>query len=254
VLKFLLNVRDFDLLGTGVAAVGTGVVGTGVAVAGTGVERGRGPRIAVIDSGVHAAHPHVQHVAGGIGVDDHGHYHDDYVDRLGHGTAVTAVIREKAPDAEIWAIKVFDRELTATGPALVSALEWARTHEVDLINLSLGTTNTDHEHALAAEVAHARDAGIIVVCAGPREGCRWLPGALPRVIRVVDDMTLARDVCEVAVGDAGDVTISASGYPRPIPGVPPERNLKGISFAVANVTGMLSRAWPAWPDWCTGAR
>ena len=31
----------------------------------------------------------------------------------------------------------------------------------------------------------------------------------------------------------------ASGYPRPIPGVPPERNLKGISFAVANVTGLL---------------
>lgn len=34
----------------------------------------------------------------------------------------------------------------------------------------------------------------------------------------------------------------ASGYPRPIPGVPPERNLKGISFAVANVTGVLARA------------
>ena len=31
----------------------------------------------------------------------------------------------------------------------------------------------------------------------------------------------------------------ASGYPRPIPGVAPERNLKGISFAVANTTGLL---------------
>jgi subtilisin family serine protease len=71
-------------------------------------------RIAIIDSGVHAAHPHVQGVAGGIGIDDHGRLHDDYVDRLGHGTAVTAVIREKAPEAEIWAVKVFDRELHAT--------------------------------------------------------------------------------------------------------------------------------------------
>ena len=34
---------------------------------------------------------------------------------------------------------------------------------------------------------------------------------------------------------------AASGYPRPIPGVPREKNLKGISFAVANVTGTL--AW-----------
>jgi hypothetical protein len=33
----------------------------------------------------------------------------------------------------------------------------------------------------------------------------------------------------------------ASGYPRPIPGVPPERNLSGISFAVANVTDWLAR-------------
>jgi hypothetical protein len=33
----------------------------------------------------------------------------------------------------------------------------------------------------------------------------------------------------------------ATGVPRPIPGVPPERNLKGLSFAVANVTGILAR-------------
>ena len=35
------------------------------------------------------------------------------------------------------------------------------------------------------------------------------------------------------------ITLRASGYPRPIPGVPPERNLKGLSFAVANATGLL---------------
>ncbi len=79
----------------------------------------------MIDSGVHANHPHVGGVAGGIGIDDHGAAHDDYVDRLGHGTAVTAAIREKAPDAEIFAIKVFDRELAATGQALVAACEYA---------------------------------------------------------------------------------------------------------------------------------
>ena len=39
----------------------------------------------------------------------------------------------------------------------------------------------------------------------------------------------------------GDVVCRASGFPRPVPGVPPERNLKGTSFAVANVTGVLAR-------------
>jgi len=34
----------------------------------------------------------------------------------------------------------------------------------------------------------------------------------------------------------------ASGYPRPVPGVPPARNLHGISFAVANMTGFVARA------------
>jgi hypothetical protein len=29
--------------------------------------------------------------------------------------------------------------------------------------------------------------------------------------------------------------------PRPIPGVPVERNLSGLSFAVANATGFLAR-------------
>jgi len=38
------------------------------------------------------------------------------------------------------------------------------------------------------------------------------------------------------------LTARASGYPRPVPGVPPSRNLKGISFAVANVTGLMARA------------
>lgn len=33
--------------------------------------------------------------------------------------------------------------------------------------------------------------------------------------------------------------LRASPYPRPIPGVPLERNLNGISFAVANVTGVF---------------
>jgi subtilisin family serine protease len=205
------------------------------------VGTGRGVRIAVIDSGVHAAHPHVQGVAGGIGIDHAGLTHDDLVDRLGHGTAVAAVLREKAPAAEILAVKVFDRELSTTGDALVAALRWARNHDVRLVNLSLGTANPSHEAALRAEVRAADAAGVIVVAAGEQDGTRWLPGSLPGVVAVTLDMTLPRDVCEVAIADTGRVTIRASGYPRPIPGVPPERNLKGLSFAVANASGLLAR-------------
>jgi len=40
----------------------------------------------------------------------------------------------------------------------------------------------------------------------------------------------------------GRAVVAASPYPRPIPGVPKERNLHGISFAVANATGCLAAA------------
>jgi subtilisin family serine protease len=197
-------------------------------------------RVAVIDSGVHAAHPHVNGVAGGVGIDAEGREHDDFVDRLGHGTAVTAVIREKAPLAEILAVKVFDRELSASGPALVAACEWALKWQARLLNLSLGTLNQDFDAALRRVAAEGRKAGAVIVAAAPEDDKQWLPGALPDVCKVTVDWTLPRDRCRGTITPDGVVTIAASGFPRPIPGVPPERNLKGLSFAVANATGLLA--------------
>lgn len=200
-------------------------------------------RVAVIDSGVHASHPHVGGVAGGIGIDDTGATHEDYVDRLGHGTAVAAAIREKAPDAEIFAIKVFDRELAATGQALVAACDQARAFNAHLVNLSLGTLNPDHETALAEAVQRLSGSGAVVVAAGEQDGQRWLPGALEGVWAVTLDWRIPRDGCRLDRLGARGARFSASGYPRPIPGVSPERNLKGLSFAVANVTGLLAALW-----------
>ena len=197
-------------------------------------------RVAVIDSGVHASHPHVNGVAGGVGIDSEGHEHNDYVDRLGHGTAVAAVIREKAPDAAILAIKVFDRELAATGVALVAACEWALREGAHLVNLSLGTLNEGHEPALAEVVKKLRAAGAIVIAAGTQDGARWLPGSLPGVWSVTLDWSLPRDEAHVMFGADGAVSFRAAGLPRPIPGIPPEKNLKGLSFAVANTTGVLA--------------
>jgi len=197
-------------------------------------------RVAVIDSGVHAAHPHVQGIAEGIAIDTDGREHADYTDRLGHGTAVTAAIREKAPDAELLAIKVFDRELTTTAVALVSAIDWALRQRAHVINLSLGTANQEHEAALTRAVECANAASVAIVAAAPQPGARWLPGAIAGVIRVELDWTMPRDACRVDLAGA-HITITASGYPRPIPGVPAEHNLKGASFAVANATGLLAR-------------
>ena len=198
-------------------------------------------RVAVIDSGVHASHPHVGGVSGGIGIDEHGDAHDDYTDRLGHGTAVTAAIREKAPAADIYAIKVFDRELASTGSALVAACDHAIAHGVDVINMSLGTTNADHECAFAEALDRIRANGAVLIAAGMQDDVRWLPGSMPGAWPVSLDWTIPRDQCRLDRLNAAGAMFRASGYPRPIPGVPPERNLKGLSFAVANVTGIIAR-------------
>jgi hypothetical protein len=203
---------------------------------------GRGVSIAVVDSGIHPSHPHVERVAAGIAIDEAGQPGGDVTDRLGHGTAVAAAIHEKAPDAVLVAVKVFDRSLATSGRALVEAIRWAAVSRISIVNLSLGTTNADHEGALAEAVALAVEAGALVVAAAPDAVSRWLPGALPGVIGVEVDAASPRDACRIERLPDGRLIARASAHPRPIPGIPPERNLQGVSFAVANTTGLLALA------------
>jgi hypothetical protein len=202
--------------------------------------RGRGIRIAVIDSGIHVGHPHVGGFAGAVGFDDRCRAVDDVVDRLGHGTAVAAAIHEKAPDAELHVVKVFDSTLSTTVSALKRALQWAGESGAHLVNLSLGTPKSEHEGVLAPVVAKLASAGCLVISARRDRGRTWWPGSLPAAVGVTLDWEIHRHAMVLEVGGEG-LRLRASGYPRPIPGVHPERNLRGVSFAVANVTGILAR-------------
>lgn len=202
---------------------------------------GRGVRVAVIDSGVNPAHAHVRGVAGGMGYAPDGRMSADYLDFVGHGTAVTAVIREKAPQAQVYAVKVFQRRLETTVEALVGAIHWSVARDMDIINLSLGTSNPTHERGLAEAVAEALANGVVIVAAAPEQDVRWLPGALPGVVAVSLDWSMPREECRLERDATGGLHAWATGYPRPIPDVSPEDNLKGLSFAVANVTGLLAR-------------
>jgi len=201
-------------------------------------------RIGVIDSGVHAAHPHIGGVAGGVAIAADGGEDADYTDRLGHGTAVMAAIREQAPDADLFAVKIFHDGLTARIGALVQAIDWCAAKGMQLINLSLGTSNAAHEAALREALERVRARGAVLVAAYEDAGVRWLPGSLPGAIPVGLDEDCPRGAYRSTALEDGRTLYRASGFARPIPGVPPERNLKGISFAVANVTGLLAREWP----------
>jgi hypothetical protein len=182
-------------------------------------------KIAIIDSGIHPNHPHVGEIAGAVEIKLTGEG-PDATDRLGHGTAVAGAIRERAPDAELYAVKVFDRRLTANIAVILRALEWCRDHGIDLVNLSLGTENPAHRE----NFVRALSDDLLVVSAASA-----LPGSLPEVIGVLPDPDCPRDAFRYR-----DRVFHASPYARPIPGVPVDRNLRGISFAVANMTGLVA--------------
>jgi subtilisin family serine protease len=201
---------------------------------------GRGVRVAVIDSGVHAKHPHVESVAGGVGIGEDGSFSSDFVDRLGHGTAVAAAIREKAPGASLYAVRVFGASLVTSVTTLLAAIDWAVTSRMHIVNLSLGTSEGQHEPAFRAAVDRATAAGVLIVAARDDQGIRWFPGSLPGVVSVRADADCPRDAFRVD-REPNAVVFRASPFPRPIPHMPQEQNLNGISFAVANITGFLAR-------------
>ena len=203
---------------------------------------GRGVKVAIIDSGVNPSHPHVGGVSGGTRISSNDTTSSpDYLDFIGHGTAVTAAIREKVPEAQLYAVKVFDRTLTTNIEVILKAIDWCVNNEMDLVNLSLGTANNEHRDLMERAAARAVAKGTTLVAAREMSGALSLPGCLPSVIGVDVDWECSRDDYKVKHLDDGPVFI-ASAYPREIPGVSRERNMSGISFAVANMTGFVARA------------
>lgn len=201
---------------------------------------GKGVRVAVIDSGVNSGHPHITRIAGGVAIT--GQLEDGvYTDVMGHGTAVMAAIQEKAPDAEYFAVRVFHNALRTSIDSLLRAIEWSLEQRVHVINLSLGTANPAHAARFAPLVQRASEQGAILVSARDANGVPALPGSLAGVIGVSLDWDCPRETFRSRQTSEGTEWY-ACGYPRDLPGMPRERNLHGISFAVANMAGFVVRA------------
>lgn len=205
----------------------------------------RSVRVAVIDSGVNPRHPHISSLAGGVVINESGQAEPgDYSDYLGHGTAVTAAIQEKAPNADYFAVRLFQTSLRTTTDALFQAIEWAIAEQMDVINLSLGTRNPAQKSRFEETIARACEEGVMLVAARQAGEDLCYPGSLPGTINVGLDWDCPRERFRYAKETAEGV-FYASGYPRDLPGMSRERNLNGISFAVANMCGFVIRACEA---------
>ena len=143
-------------------------------------------RIAIVDSGIDASHSGVRDVAGGVHIQIEGEvvFWDDHTDCAGHGTACAGIIRKKAPNAMLYSVRIFDDSLMADGRALIAAIQWCIDNEMDVVNLSLGTTDVTFKKSLQKVCRKAVDAGAILVAAESNDRGESYPAVFPEVVGV----------------------------------------------------------------------
>jgi len=158
--------------------------------------RGAGIKIAVVDTGLDAAHPDFagRVVAGASFVGG------DYGDENGHGTHVAGIVagdgsvlggkyRGVAPESQIYVSRVLDRNGSGSMSGVMAGVEWAVDQKVDVMNLSLGgALSSDGQDALSLTCNAAVAEGIVVCVAagnaGPGSKTVGSPGAAADVITI----------------------------------------------------------------------
>ena len=199
-------------------------------------------RVAVIDSGIDPTHEKI------------GAVHEVLLDSVsrqealgtGHGTACAGIIRQIAPTIALYDIRIFDESLTADGLALLAAIRWTIEQQMDVVNLSLGTTDVAFRDGLAEICRQARDTGVILVAAEHNDGRESYPAVLPDVIGVAGGKVRGlygyyyrsgHAIECVARGDAQRVCWTD----------PPYVMVSGTSFAAPHITGIVALIRQAHP-------
>ncbi len=215
--------------------------------------RGRGVKIAVLDSGVEIGHPDF------LGRK----LRDDFVlevdhqdpfqpgngrDLYGHGTAIAGIIWSLAPEAEIGSLRILGPNLGARTAQVSLAANRAMELGYDVLNCSFGCSILGHLPLYKAWVDRAELCGVHVIAASgshdPRQP-EW-PAHFPSVLGVDASRTAESEItrCQGRV-----VEFTAPGSNRKVPWKDgTHRIMTGSSFAAAYLTGMVARLLSVHPS------
>jgi type VII secretion-associated serine protease mycosin len=225
------------------------------------VSTGAGVTVAVLDSGVDAAHTDL---AGRVlpGADFVDGSTDGRRDFVGHGTSVAGLIAGRdntatgtagiAPRAKILPVRVLDRSNRYADASVVArGVRWAVDHGARVVNLSLGGTVRAASLADAIAYALAHDV-VVVACTGNviagQPNTVWYPAREPGVVAVAG---LTRTSTGLALWPGGltgpDTVLTAPAVD--LLGAKPGGywQVEGTSFAAALVAGTAALIRSRWP-------
>ncbi|MEU2130835.1 S8 family serine peptidase [Streptomyces sp. NPDC018352] len=241
---------------------------------------GKGVKIAVLDTGVDATHPDLK---GQILATKNFAASPDTKDRVGHGTHVSSIaagtgaksggkFKGVAPDAKLLEGKVLDDNGFGDDAGILAGMEWAVAQGADVINLSLGGSDTPEVDPLEAAVNKlSADKGVLFAIAAGNEGDAagtvGSPGSADAALTVgaVDDKDKLADFSSRGprVGDGAikpdvtapgvDITAAAapgSAIDQEVGQNPPGYlTISGTSMATPHVAGAAALLKQQHPDW-----
>ncbi len=210
---------------------------------------GEGVKVAIVDSGIDRSHAMLQHVTAGICFElsvGSVHTSQDYRDTSGHGTAVASIVKKKAPGTELYAIKIFDQSLIVEQKILLESIRWAIDQNVDIINLSLGTTDAQVKHALLDICQVATKKGIAIVAAEHNSGQESFPAYFSNVIGVKAGDIKGRYNYLFRAGESIEC-IAPGTTQRVLWAGGREHIVEGSSFAAPHITGIIALIRQAFP-------
>jgi len=201
-----------------------GVEHIGAGVAHASGNKGAGVKVGIIDSGIDYTHPELTaNYAGGWDfVNNDADPRDDY----GHGTQVAGIVGAAdngtgmvgvAPEADLYAYKVFDSSGNGSYSDVIAALSRAIDDGIGVVNMSFGSEG-DPGQAFRDACENAAAAGLVLVAAAGNFGNPsgtgdniTYPGRYPSVIAV--GATMDPDDTRAFFSSTGpDLDLMAPGY------------------------------------------